>query len=180
MRAANVHDKYPLPDVVHANGQSVHGDSAYASRKDWMVGKAPKAGEFTDQRTHYGAVVDEAVRARNRNKSKIRSRGKHVFDVVKRFWGFCTARYRGLQKNVTRAVTALALAHIEIGGQRLVAQACPWGEKPGRQVSKTAPRGLDLAGICKTSSTCNGINVLPLLAHHSLKLRTQLLRTNLP
>ena len=47
------------------------------------------------------------MRAKNRNKSPIRSRVEHVFGVVKRLWGFGKVRYRGLQKNATRAFTAL-------------------------------------------------------------------------
>ena len=49
-------------------------------------------------------------RAKNRNKSRVRARLEHVFAVVKRLWGFTKVRYRGLQKNATRAFTALALA----------------------------------------------------------------------
>ena len=119
---ANVHDKHPLPDLLHGNEQRVYGDSAYASQKDLIAGKAPNASDFTNQRTRYAGVLDEAVRAKNRNKSKIRSRVEHVFGVVKRLWGFGKVRYRGLQKNATRAFTALALANIYLGRQRLMAQ----------------------------------------------------------
>ena len=122
---ANVHDKHPLPDLLHGNEQRVYGDSAYASQKDLIAGKAPSARDFTNQRTRYAGVVDEAVRAKNRNKSKIRSRVEHVFGVVKRLWGFGKVRYRGLQKNATRAFTALALANIYLGRQRLMAQVRP-------------------------------------------------------
>jgi IS5 family transposase len=122
---ANVHDKHPLPDLLHGNEQRVYGDSAYASQKDLIAGKAPNASDFTNQRTRYAGVVDEAVRAKNRNKSKIRSRVEHVFGVVKRLWGFGKVRYRGLQKNATRAFTALALANIYLGRQRLMAQVRP-------------------------------------------------------
>ena len=55
-------------------------------------------------------MVDETQRSKNRNKSRIRARVEHVFGVVKRLWGFGKVRYRGLQKNATRAFTALALA----------------------------------------------------------------------
>ena len=87
-----------------------------------IEGKAPKARDFTNQRTRRGGIVDEAVRAKNRNKSRIRSRVEHVFGVVKRLWGFGKVRYRGLAKNATRAFTALALANIYLGRQRLMAQ----------------------------------------------------------
>ncbi len=69
--------------------------------------------------------VDEAQRGKNRNKSRIRSRVEHVFGVVKRLWGFGKVRYRGLQKNATRAFTALALANIYLSRQRLMAQVRP-------------------------------------------------------
>ena len=123
--AANVHDKHPLPDLLHGNEQRVYGDSAYASQKELIHSAAPKAKDFTNQRTRRNGVVNEALKAKNRNKSKIRSRVEHVFGVVKRLWGFGKVRYRGLQKNATRAFTALALANIYLSRQRLMAQVRP-------------------------------------------------------
>ena len=121
--AANVHDKHPLPDLLHGSEQRVYGDSAYASQKELISSKAPNARDFTNQRTRRaGGVVDEVERSKNRNKSKIRARVEHVFGVVKRLWGFGKVRYRGLQKNATRAFTALALANIYLSRQRLMAQ----------------------------------------------------------
>ena len=123
--AANVHDKHPLPDLLHGNERRVYGDSAYASQKDLIHRKAPHAKDFTNQRYRRNGVVDEAVKATNRNKSRIRSRVEHVFGVVKRLWGFGKVRYRGLAKNATRAFTALALANIFLARQGLMAQVRP-------------------------------------------------------
>ena len=123
--AANVHDKHPLPDLLHGQERRVYGDSAYASQKKLIAGKAPRAKDFTNQRTRRNGIVDEALKAKNRNKSRIRSRVEHVFGVVKRLWGFGKVRYRGLAKNATRAFTALALANIYLSRQRLMAQARP-------------------------------------------------------
>ena len=124
--AANVHDKHPLPHLLHGNEQRVYGDSAYASQKDLIQGKAPNAKDFTNQRTRCaGGIVNEVERGKNRNKSRIRARVEHVFGVVKRLWGFGKVRYRGLQKNATRAFTALALANIYLSRQRLMAQVRP-------------------------------------------------------
>jgi IS5 family transposase len=124
--AANVHDKHPLPELLHGKEQRVYGDSAYASQKELIGSKAPNAKDFTNQRTRRaGGIVDEVARGKNRNKSKIRARVEHVFGVVKRLWGFGKVRYRGLQKNATRAFTALALANIYLGRQRLMAQVRP-------------------------------------------------------
>ena len=124
--AANIHDKHPLPDLLHGNEQRVYGDSAYASQKKLIASKAPNARDVTNQRTRRaGGVVDEVERGKNRNKSKIRARVEHVFGVVKRLWGFGKVRYRGLQKNATRAFTSLALANIYLARQRLAAQVRP-------------------------------------------------------
>jgi IS5 family transposase len=124
--AANVHDKHPLPDLLHGQEERVYGDSAYASQKELIHGKAPKAKDFTNQRTRKaGGEVDEVKRSKNRNKSKIRARVEHVFAVVKRLWGFAKVRYRGLAKNACRAFTALALANIYLSRKRLMAQVRP-------------------------------------------------------
>ena len=123
--AANVHDKHPLPDLLHGNEQRVYGDSAYASQKALIHTKATKAKDFTNQRTRRNGIVDEVVKSKNRNKSRIRARVQHVFGVIKRLWGFGKVRYRGLTKNATRAFTALALANIYLSRSRLMAQVLP-------------------------------------------------------
>jgi IS5 family transposase len=123
--SANVHDKHPLPDLLHGEEKRVYGDSAYASQKDLMLSKAPNAKDFTNQRTRKSGEVDEIARGKNRNKSKIRSRVEHVFGVVKRLWGFSKVRYRGLAKNAARAFTALALANIYLSRRHLLAQVRP-------------------------------------------------------
>jgi len=123
--AANVHDKHPLPDLLHGEERRIYGDSAYQSQKALIASKAPHAKDFTNERTRRGGEVDEVKRAKNRNKSRIRARVEHVFAVVKRLWGFSKVRYRGLQKNATRAFTALALANIYLCRGRLLGQVRP-------------------------------------------------------
>ena len=123
---ANAHDKHPLPDLLHGHEQRGYSDSAYASQKDGIHSKAPKACDFTNCRTRMaGGKVDEVKRRKNRYKSKIRARVEHVFAVIKRLWGFAKVRYRGLAKNAGRAFTALALANIYLSRHRLMAQVRP-------------------------------------------------------
>jgi hypothetical protein len=62
-------------------------------------GAAPNALDFTNQRYLHRGLVDEAARARNRTKSKVRSKVDHAFYVIKRLFGFVMVRYRGLDKN---------------------------------------------------------------------------------
>jgi transposase, IS5 family len=122
---ANVHDKHALPELLHGAEQRVYGDSAYASQKELIASKAPQAKDFTNQRVRWQGQIDEAARAKNRNKSRVRARVEHVFGVVKRLWGFAKVRYRGLAKNATRAFTALALANIYLSRRPLMAQVRP-------------------------------------------------------
>lgn len=119
--AANVHDKHPLPQLLHGDEQRVYGDSAYASQKALIGSKAPRAKDFTNQRVRRNGEVDELKRANNRNKSRVRARVEHVFAVVKRLWGFTKVRYRGLAKNATRAFVVLGLANIYLARARLMA-----------------------------------------------------------
>ena len=124
--AANVHDKHPLPDLLHGEELLVYGDSAYASQQELIASKAPAALDMTNERVRkIDGQPDEAQRRKNRNKSKVRARVEHVFAVVKRLWGFTKVRYRGLQKNATRAFTALALANIYMSRGMLLAQVRP-------------------------------------------------------
>lgn len=124
--AANVHDKHPLPDLLHGDELRVYGDSAYASQQELIAGKAPAAQDCTNQRVRkINGVADEIEQANNRKKSKIRARVEHVFAVIKRLWGFTKVRYRGLQKNATRAFTALALANIYMSRGLLLVQVRP-------------------------------------------------------
>ena len=123
--AANVHDKHPLPDLLHGNEQRVYGDSAYASQKDLIHSKAPLARDFTNQRVRKAGEIDQAQRNKNHNKSKVRARVEHVFAVVKRLWGFDKVGYRGLAKNATRSFVALGLANIYLARRLLYAQIRP-------------------------------------------------------
>ena len=124
--AANVHDKHPLPDLLHGDELRVWGDCAYASQQELIASKAPGAQDLTNQRVRkVNGVPDETQRRKNREKSKVRSRVEHVFAVIKRQWGFGKVRYRGLQKNATRAFTALALANIYMSRGLLLVQVRP-------------------------------------------------------
>ncbi len=118
--AANVHDKHPLPALLHGAEREVYGDSAYASQHETIRSKAPQAEDRTNKRVHPGSATEHLERILNRVKSRVRSRVEHVFAVVKRLWGFDKVRYRGLAKNATRAFVATGLANIYLARQRLV------------------------------------------------------------
>jgi IS5 family transposase len=119
--AANVHDKHPLPDLLHGNERRIWGDCAYAGQNALLQAKAAGVLDLTNKPVRKGSVTEELERMVNRAKSRVRARVEHVFGVVKRLWGFNKVRYRGLAKNATRAFVATALANIFLARKRLVA-----------------------------------------------------------
>jgi len=63
--------------------------------------------------------VDEVQRAKNRNKSKVRSKVEHVFGVMKLKFGLVKVRYRGLKKNANRLFATCALVNLFISRKKL-------------------------------------------------------------
>lgn len=120
--AANVHDKHPLPDLLHGSETDLWGDCAYASQLEAIHEKAPQAKDRTNQRVRKDSPTEEIERLVNRAKSRVRSKVEHVFGVVKRLWGFSKVRYRGLAKNATRAFVTLAMANVYLARKPLLAQ----------------------------------------------------------
>ena len=59
-------------------------------------------------------MIDEAVQAKNRFKSKVRAKVEHSIGVIKRVFGFAKLRYRGLDKNAHRLFVTCALANLFI------------------------------------------------------------------
>ena len=82
--AANVADSTILPDLLHGEETRVWGDQAYKGQTEVIREHAPKALDFTNRRYRFKKRIDEVQRAKNRTKSKVRSRVEHVFGVIKR------------------------------------------------------------------------------------------------
>ena len=112
--AANVHDATVLPDLLHGDETRVWGDQAYQGQSDAIHEQAPAAKDFTNRRTSRRGVVNEAERAKNRTKSKVRAKVEHTIGVIKRVFGFSKVRYRGLEKNAHRLFVTCALANLFI------------------------------------------------------------------
>lgn len=149
--------------------------SSAANQKELIASRAPNARDFTNRRTRYAGIVDEAVCAKNRNKSKIRSRAEHVFGVVKRMWKFGKVRYRGLQKNATRAFTVLALANIYVDRQRLMAQVVHEPRKRayvpakpgclGNSADRCSPNGEKIVEVGSPSLDCRYLFTTSLMSN---------------
>jgi transposase, IS5 family len=110
--SANVHDKHPIPQLLHGNENRVYGDSAYASQKELIAQAAPKAKDFTNQKGSRHKPLTDREREKNRTKSQVRAKVEHAFLIIKRIFGFAKVSYRGLKKNGNRLFVVAALANI--------------------------------------------------------------------
>jgi IS5 family transposase len=110
--APNVGDALALPFLLHGSETRFWGDQAYRGQKDATREAAPRARDFTNQRYRWCRRIDEAIKATNRNKSRVRAKVEHTIGVIKRVFGFQKVRYRGLAKNLHRLEATAALANL--------------------------------------------------------------------
>jgi len=109
---ANTADCKVLGDLLRGDETRVYGDQAYKSQRELIRAKAPKAKDFTNRQCKWKHYIDDAIKAKNRNKSRIRARVEHSIGVIKRVFGFTKVRYRGLAKNGNRVFISAALTNI--------------------------------------------------------------------
>src|SRR4026209_1783612 len=76
--AANAADSQVLGDLLHGEETGVWGDQAYRGQRQVIRDHAPNARDFTHRRYRQNGVVDEAERAKNRTKSKVRAKVEHA------------------------------------------------------------------------------------------------------
>ena len=110
--AANVADPAVLPELLHGEETKVWGDQAYRGQTEAIHEVAPRAQDLTSRRYRYKDRIDEEERAKNRTKSRVRSKVEHVFQIMKLKFGFVKVRYRGLGKNANRLFATCALVNL--------------------------------------------------------------------
>ena len=80
-------------------------------------------------------------------RSRTRARAEHPFYVVKRLWGFAKVRYRGIAKNLARAVSLLALANLYLVRRQLL--------PPTGEVRLVSP-GWSMGPVARNSQAATG------------------------
>ena len=118
--AANVADSTVLPELLHGEERRVWGDQAYRGQTEAMQEVALRAQDMTHKQYRYKDRVDEIERAKNRTKSRVRSKVEHVFGVMKLKFGFVKVRYRGLKKNANRLFATCALVNLFLVRKKLL------------------------------------------------------------
>jgi IS5 family transposase len=119
--AANVADAKVLPELLHGEETRVWGDQAYCGQSEVIRECAPQAQDCTHRRYRYHGRINEIERAKNRTKSRVRSKVEHVFGVMKLKFGFVKVRYRGLKKNGNRLFATCALVNLYVARKKLLA-----------------------------------------------------------
>lgn len=122
---ANTADCKLLGELLHGGETRVYGDQAYKGQREVIRAKAPKAKDFTNRQCKWKHFLDQAIQAKNRNKSRIRARVEHTIGVIKRVFRFTKVRYRGLAKNGNRVFVTAALANIFLVRYRLLGVVRP-------------------------------------------------------
>src|SRR6202521_1727554 len=113
-------DAAVLPDLLHGEETRVWGDQAYRGQSAVIRECAPQAQDCTHRRYRYKDRVDEVERAKNRTKSRVRSKVEHVFGVMKLKFGFVKLRYRGLKKNANQLFAVCALVNLYLLRKKLL------------------------------------------------------------
>jgi len=110
--AANVHNSYLLPELLHGHETRVWGDSAYQGRGDVIHALAPRALGMTHRRNRRGGWLDPVERRKNRSKLRVRAKVEHPFLALRVIFGFRKVRYRGIAENAQRLNVACALVNL--------------------------------------------------------------------
>ena len=105
---ANVADSVVLPELLHGEETRVWGDGAYQGQRQIIHQSAPRARDCTQRRCRYKDHIDEVERAKNRTKSRVRSRVEHVFGVM---W---------MRKNANRLFATCALVNLFVVRKQLL------------------------------------------------------------
>src|SRR5437899_987578 len=113
-------DSAVLPDLLHGEETRVWGDQAYRGQSEVIRECAPHARDCTHRRYRYKHGVDVVERAKNRSKSRVRSKVEHVFAVMKLKFGFVKLRFRGLKKNATQLFAVCALVNLYLARKKLL------------------------------------------------------------
>ena len=112
--AANVHDIVMTPNLLRNDDSVVYGDSGYTG-----IEKRPEVA--TDEimskiifrlNKRIGSVKTEWDKVIEKQKSAVRSKVEHPFQLVKRYFGYGKVVYRGIAKNANRLFALFASANI--------------------------------------------------------------------
>lgn len=120
--SASVNDFTQLPELLHGEEREIYGDRSYWSEEHrWLCRRVGLRYRVNRRGKRAHAITDNQLRV-NRGRSSVRARVEHPFRIVKSLWGFTKVRYRGVAKNLARALTSFALANLYMVRRKLTEQ----------------------------------------------------------
>ena len=117
---ARVHDSVPMELLLHGEEANIYGDRAYVSEERKEKYEARGKKWRVQHKAAPGEELTPAQEERNWRTSRIRSRGEHLFRVVKVQFGYRKVRYKGLYKNTCHLNIIFALANLYQVRHRLI------------------------------------------------------------
>jgi IS5 family transposase len=120
---ANQADAKLLPYLLHGEETEVWGDQGYVGQTKVIAEVAPQARDSINRRCLYHGKLNVEEFLRNREKSRVRSKVEHVFQVLKVKFGFVKVRYRGIRKNGNRLFALCALVNLYMARKHLLRTA---------------------------------------------------------
>ncbi len=125
--AANVNDVTQAGALLHGQEEAAFGDAGYqgvhkrpeAAGPNWHVAMRPGLRRKLNPFIEPEYIAEQIERA----KACVRAKVEHPFRVLKRQFGYCKVRYRGLKKNTAQIVTLFALGNLWMARRRLTAAA---------------------------------------------------------
>ena len=117
---AGAADIKQLPDLLHGEEQVLFGDQAYWSEFHRLCAAESGVRYRVNRKANPGKPLSDYQKRVNRSRSRARARGEHPFRVIKQLWGFTKVRYRGIAKNLARALVAFALANLYALRRKLI------------------------------------------------------------
>ena len=117
--SANIHDSVMARHLIREDDHTVYGDSGYLgiseqkeiktdphlSSIDYRINRRPSSVKKA------GGALDHEKNIEKR-KSSVRCKVEHPFLLVKKFFGYAKARYKGLHKNCMRLYTLFTSANM--------------------------------------------------------------------
>jgi IS5 family transposase len=112
--AANIHDIVVTPNLLRADDAVVYGDSGYTGverRPEVATDRIMSRITFLLNKRR-GSVKTAWDKLIEKQKSAVRSKVEHPFQIIKRYFGYCKVVYRGIAKNANRLFALFASANI--------------------------------------------------------------------
>lgn len=111
-----------MNELLHGDEREIFGDQAYWKEADRKRFRDAGVRYRVNRRPTVARPLTDHEKKINQSRSRTRALGEHAFRVVKQLWGFAKVRYRGIEKNATRAIASFALANLYMVRRKLMPQ----------------------------------------------------------